>query len=135
MSAARIDPIEPERWLEFARDDLAYGESGMADHPRPAAWSFQQAGEKSLKAVFLHRGLKVPRTHDVAFLLSILVESMAVAPGVGDAALALAAISPASRYPDDLMEISQNDAFELARASRLVFDWARDQCRPSQPSQ
>ena len=69
------------------------------------------------------------------FLLSILVESMAVAPGVGEAALALAAISPASRYPDDLMEISQNDAFELARASRLVFDWARDQCRPSQPAQ
>ena len=57
MSAARINPIEPERWLEFARDDLAYGESGMADHPRPAALSFQQAGEKSLKTVFLHRGL------------------------------------------------------------------------------
>ncbi len=86
MGAARINPIEPERWLEFARDDLAYGESGMANHPRPAAWSFQQAGEKSLKAVFLHRGLKVPRTRDVAFLLSILAESMAVAPGVGEAA-------------------------------------------------
>ena len=25
----------------------------MAAHPRPAAWSFQQAGEKSLKAVLL----------------------------------------------------------------------------------
>jgi HEPN domain-containing protein len=84
---------------------------------------------------FLRRGLKVPRTHDVAFLLSVLAESIAVAPVVSAAALALAAIAPASRYPDDLMEISQNDAVELARASRLVFDWARDQCRPSQPSQ
>lgn len=135
MSAARFNSSESERWLEFARDDLAYGESGMADHPRPAAWSFQQAGEKSLKAVFLRRGLKVPRTHDVAFLLSVLAESIAVAPVVSAAALALAAIAPASRYPDDLMEISQNDAVELARASRLLFDWARNQCGPSQPSQ
>jgi HEPN domain-containing protein len=135
MSAAQFEPNESERWLEFVRDDLAYGESGMADHPRPAAWSFQQAGEKSLKAVFLQRGLKVPRTHDVAFLLSVLAEASAVAPAVSEAALALAAISPASRYPDDLIEISQNDAVELARASRLLFDWARDQCGPSQPSQ
>jgi len=51
MSAAQFEPNESERWLEFARDDLAYGQSGMADHPRPAAWSFQQAGEKSLKVM------------------------------------------------------------------------------------
>ena len=131
MSAARINPIEPERWLEFARDDLAYGESGMADHPRPAAWSFQQAGEKSLKAVLLQLGLKVPRTHDVAFLLSVLAESTAVSPAVTEAALVLASISPATRYPDDLIEISQNDAAELARAARVLLDWARNQCCPS----
>lgn len=131
MSAARLEPNEPERWLAFARDDLAYGESGMAAHPRPAAWSFQQAGEKSLKAVLLQLGLKVPRTHDVAFLLSVLAESTAVSPAVTEAALVLASISPATRYPDDLIEISQNDAAELAQAARVLLDWARNQCYPS----
>lgn len=131
MSAAQREPNEPERWLEFARDDLAYGEIGMAAHPRPAAWSFQQAGEKALKAVFLQRGLKVPRTHDVAFLLSCLAESTAVTPAVSEAALALASISPGSRYPDDLAEISQNDAAELARAARVLLDWAQNPCGPS----
>ena len=131
MSAARLEPNESERWLAFARDDLAYGESGMAAHPRPAAWSFQQAGEKSLKAVLLQLGLKVPRTHDVAFLLSVLAESTAVSPAVTEAALVLASISPATRYPDDLIEISQNDAAELARAARVLLDWARNQCGPS----
>ena len=103
----------------------------MAAHPRPAAWSFQQAGEKSLKAVLLQLGLKVPRTHDVAFLLSVLAESTAVSPAVTEAALVLASISPATRYPDDLIEISQNDAAELARAARVLLDWARNQCGPS----
>lgn len=131
MSAARLEPNEPERWLAFARDDLAYGESGMAAHPRPAAWSFQQAGEKSLKAVLLQLGLKVPRTHDVAFLLSVLAESTAVSPAVTEAALVLASISPATRYPDDLIEISQNDAAELAQAAHVLLDWARNQCYPS----
>ena len=51
MTDARPEGSEPERWLEFARDDFGHGEAGLAAHVRPAAWSFQQAGEKALKAM------------------------------------------------------------------------------------
>lgn len=128
MTAERLDSTEPERWLEFAREDLAYGVSGMNAHPRPAAWSFQQAGEKALKAVLLAKGLDVPRTHDVAFLLSLLAESIPGAKEVRDAALVLAAITPTSRYPDDGMEIRPQDAAELAHAAQLIVEWAQRQC-------
>lgn len=30
MTAERLDPSEPKRWLESAREDLAYGEGGRA---------------------------------------------------------------------------------------------------------
>lgn len=128
MTAERLDSTEPERWLEFAREDLAYGTSGMAAHPRPAVWSFQQAGEKALKAVLLAKGLPVPRTHDVAFLLSLLAESIPVAKELRDAALGLAAITPTSRYPDDGLEIGPQDAAELAQAAQLIVEWAQRQC-------
>lgn len=128
MTAGQLDSNESKRWLDFARDDLAYGEVGMAAHPRPAAWSFQQAGEKALKAVLLARTLDVPRTHDVAFLLSRLAEVIPEAKDVRDAVFALAAITPASRYPDDCLNISAHDANELAQAARLIVEWAERQC-------
>jgi hypothetical protein len=36
---------EASRWLDFAREDLAYGSFGLERFPRAAAWSFQQAAE------------------------------------------------------------------------------------------
>ena len=128
MTAGSLDSSEPKRWLAFARDDLAYGESGMTTHPRPATWSFQQAGEKALKAVIIAQGLDVPRTHDLAFLLSGLAGAIPENQKVRDAVFVLAAISPASRYPDDSLDISPQDAAESAQAARLIVEWAQRQC-------
>lgn len=128
MTAERLDPSEPKRWLESAREDLAYGEGGRAAHPRPATWSFQQAGEKALKAVLLAKGRPVPRTHDVAFLLSGLVDIIPETKEVRDAVLLLATITSASRYPDDSIDISPQDAAEFAQAARTIVEWAQPHC-------
>jgi len=131
MTAERPDPSEPKRWLESAREDLAYGEHGRVAHPRPATWSFQQAGEKALKAVILAKGRPVPRTHDVAFLLSGLVDIIPETKDVRDAVLLLATITPASRYPDDSIGISPQDAAEFAQAARTIVEWAQHHCGTS----
>lgn len=128
MTADRLDSSEPMRWLESAREDLAYGEGGRADHPRPATWSFQQAGEKALKAVLLAKGRPVPRTHDVAFLLSGLANIIPEAKEVREAVLQLATITSASRYPDDNIDISTQDAAEFAQAARTIVEWAQHHC-------
>lgn len=36
MNAGPPDSQEPRRWLDFAREGLAYGKAGIAEHPRPA---------------------------------------------------------------------------------------------------
>ncbi|MBI2814395.1 MAG: HEPN domain-containing protein [Opitutae bacterium] len=125
MTAERPDPGEPKRWLESAREDLAYGEGGRAAHPRPATWSFQQAAEKALKAVLLAKGRPVPRTHDVAFLLSGLADIIPETQEVRDAVLLLATITSASRYPDDSIDIRPRDAAEFALAARTIVEWAQ----------
>ena len=90
---------EASRWLDFAREDLAYGDFGLERFPRSAAWSFQQAAEKALKACLIAKACVPPRTHDLVLLLNLLD------PGstgeLRGAVLQLAEISAATRYPDD----------------------------------
>lgn len=115
---------EPNQWLAYAVDDLAYGELGMAALPRAASWSFQQATEKALKALLLAKRREVPRTHDVAYLLSQLAPLLSLSDVVKDAALLIAEITPATRYPgDDLPPIETEDAHAYFQAAKQLVDW------------
>jgi len=116
---------EVGKWLFYASEDLAYGKLGRTDLPRAAAWSFQQSAEKSLKALWLAVYREVPRTHDVAFLLSKLSESFEVPEKVRDSILLLAQITPAVRYPsDDQTAVTVRDAEKYAESAERVHRWA-----------
>jgi HEPN domain-containing protein len=116
---------EVRQWLDYASEDLAYGKLGQADLPRAAAWSFQQSSEKALKALWLKINREVPRTHDVAFLLSELSETFEVPEEIQDAILQLAQITPAVRYPsDDQTSVTAEEAKEYAEASERIYRWA-----------
>ncbi|HTB23139.1 MAG TPA: HEPN domain-containing protein [bacterium] len=58
-------------WLFLAQSDLDYavlGSSAGHIHPNLICFHLQRCVEKALKAVLVHRGLGVPRTHDLADL-------------------------------------------------------------------
>ena len=115
---------EAREWLFFASEDLAYGKLGMADLPRASAWSFQQSSEKALKALWLETYQEIPRTHDVAYLLSELSTIFEIPEDVRDAILALAEITPAVRYPgDDQTPVTREDALRYAEAANEVYTW------------
>lgn len=92
-----VNNKEVREWLFFASEDLAYGKLGMADLPRASAWSFQQSSEKTLKALWLETYQEIPRTYDIAYLLSELSKTFEVPEDVRDAILVLAEITPAVR--------------------------------------
>ena len=115
---------EAAEWLFFASEDLAYGKLGMVDLPRASAWSFQQSSEKALKALWLQTYKEIPRTHDVAYLLSELSTIFETPENVRGAILALAEITPSIRYPgDDQTPVTREDALQYAEAAREVYDW------------
>lgn len=115
---------EAQEWLFFASEDLAYGKLGMATFPRASSWSFQQSSEKALKALWLLTYKEIPRTHDVAYLLSQLSNTFEIPEGVRDAILDLAEITPAVRYPsDDQTPVTQEDALRYAEAADEVYNW------------
>jgi HEPN domain-containing protein len=118
---------EARKWLAFAEEDLEYGRFGLARFPRAAAWSFQQAAEKALKACLIATGSIPPRTHDLVLLHNLTGAKNEFT--IGEAVLKLAEVSTSSRYPDDTETISVELAKEYEQAASAIVLWANKQAR------
>lgn len=73
MSDSQED--EAQRWLKYARWDLATAERNAADDTMPPAnvcFAAQQAVEKTLKAALVFLGIEPPRTHNLDSLRNLL---------------------------------------------------------------
>jgi HEPN domain-containing protein len=93
--------------------------------PRAASWSFQQSAEKALKAIWLLNRELIPRTHDLAYLLSELSEYYELSESLTAAVLLLSEITPAIRYPaDDLPPVDTELAKEYEQACHVIYKWA-----------
>src|SRR5262249_8787635 len=73
MGRKRLPPTDPREWLNRARSSLAGAGRPVPDlYLEDLCFNTQQAAEKAIKAVFIHRGLPFPYTHDVKRLLQLL---------------------------------------------------------------
>jgi HEPN domain-containing protein len=72
------DPTEPQTWLLRARGNLSLAEKGgrlKGVLLEDLCFNAQQAAEKALKAVCLHQGMDIPKTHSLIQLMDILETS------------------------------------------------------------
>lgn len=84
-----MSAIEAERWLGYARSDLAAATTLVAspDHyPRQVCFLAQQAAEKALKAALIAQELEFPFTHDLDRLRNLLPDKWAVKKAFPDLA-------------------------------------------------
>jgi len=121
------EPEEAARWLAYAVEDLEHGKLGASSFPRSAAWSFQQAAEKALKALFLASGQSVPKVHDLVFLLQGLATRFPRSSELLDSVMDLAEISTVSRYPSELDEITTRDCARFQVAATNIVGWCQGQ--------
>lgn len=64
---------EANRWLEFARQDLRIAELAMSEGLyNQVCFHSEQCVEKVLKAWLAEKGKKIPRTHSMADLLTLI---------------------------------------------------------------
>lgn len=62
-----------ERWLRFARDDLYVAELVFGEHIyHQACFHGQQCVEKALKGLLVRQGQRLPRTHAITDLVSLV---------------------------------------------------------------
>ena len=123
-----VPPGSPREWIEHARSDLALARLGRdAQDVLPAQVCFhaQQAVEKALKAVLLHRSVVFPLTHDLVALAEIATNAGVVLPKWGDELSGLNPYAVEARYPGRPDEIGEGDVGEALDLATHVLAWAK----------
>ena len=125
MSGGEGDPIDPQRWLQYAEDELQLATTARAASSRASVrescWHSQQAAEKAIKALLLLTTGRFERSHRLAQLADLLPEPWAGRiPRQGLLRLSVWYIE--SRYPGDYPEPTSADAAEAEAIARTVYD-------------
>ena len=128
MSSDKPVPGSPRDWLRLAEGDLAIARCSTAEGVLLESLCFhaQQAVEKSIKAVMQSRNLVVPRTHDIAALITYLINAGVDFPeGLREAAI-LTDYAVAARYPGSWEEIERDDYETALSLAAQVVAWAKE---------
>lgn len=111
MSKASRVTAETQRWLAYARQDLAAAQA-LADQPQSFSLQIcflsQQAAEKSLKAVLIFLQIEFPFRHDLELLRTLVPEGWRCSQLTNLERLTEWAVE--SRYPTNSPDPSDQDA-------------------------
>jgi HEPN domain-containing protein len=115
---------EVDRWLIKARRDLDSARRLLEGDPPyrdTAAYHCQQAAEKGLKAYLTAISRPFPKTHDLTVLLKLAESGAPDLAQLASAAIVLTPYATLFRYPDSLLEPSDEDLREaLAMAGEVL---------------
>lgn len=120
------DPDRPEEWLRRAYSNLARARAGKL-HPdvvfEDSCFDAQQAAEKALKAVLIHRRVRPPGTHSIADLLILISDSgVSVPPAVREAS-PLTRYAMQTRYPGSGEDVTEDEYRQAMELAEQVVKW------------
>jgi HEPN domain-containing protein len=123
-----MNPHNPHDWLLKADRDFGLASHASVhtpEYPDLICYHCQQAAEKFLKALVIHHGLPLRKTHDLEDLLDLLspievsisIEFYENARKINDYGVQI-------RYPDPSGDPSEADVVEALAASKFFRDFA-----------
>jgi HEPN domain-containing protein len=128
MGRKRLPPDDPREWLNRALSNLACAKAEIPEaYLEDLCYHAQQAAEKSIKAVFLHRGLTFPYVHDLAKLLTLLENSGLKVPRYVRRAEPLTRFAVETRYPGFSGPVTPAVYRRTVRLAEAVLHWAERQ--------
>jgi HEPN domain-containing protein len=110
-------------WINKADHDLGSAKIIYLHLPEyfdTIAFHCQQAVEKYIKAVLVHRRIEFDRSHDLIYLLELLTEVIEITAEQFTKAASLNGLSVQIRYPDKIIRLSKEE-LEDALAISLEF--------------
>ena len=114
-----------EKWIRRADEDLAVADQLLLDGvPYFGSIGFhaQQAAEKFLKAFLVWHQIEFPKTHDLSKLLELIAQCDKPLSESLQGILVLTVYGVDTRYPDDLPDLTKNEATQAVELAREVKD-------------
>ena len=100
MAPKRFPPDDPREWLRRARSNLAHARAISPEVClEDLCFDAQQAAEKAVKAVFIHRRERFPYIHELERLLDLLERNGLRIPKYIREADELSPFAVVTRYP------------------------------------
>jgi HEPN domain-containing protein len=114
----------------FAYSDLDYAQASTSPRVLLEARCFhlQQAAERSLKAVLVHSGMDVPKTHNLRLLLDMLPAAIRI-PEEVQQATRLSKYAVETRYPESDLPVTEEEFQDALRLARAAVRWADEAIR------
>jgi HEPN domain-containing protein len=128
MARKRFPPDDPREWLNRARSNLVRARKTSPDiYLEDNCFDAQQAAEKAIKAIFIHRGERFPYTHNLADLLNRLMRNGLKVPRYVRMADELTRFASEPRYPSSSGPVGRREHRHLVRVAEAVLRWAERQ--------
>lgn len=125
MPRKRFAPDDPREWLNRARSNLIQAkEKDPRIYFEDRCFSAQQAAEKAIKGVLLHRGLRFPYIHDLSELLKLLKDAGEDIPAEVLDAREITSYAVQTRYPGPAEPVTQKEYREALKIAERVVKWA-----------
>ncbi|MEW6744068.1 MAG: HEPN domain-containing protein [Planctomycetota bacterium] len=126
MPPDHFPPGSPQDWMARARASLRLAE---APKPHGALWEdlcfhAQQAADKAIKAVLLHKGRPFRYVHDIEELLTTAEKAGIVVPEDVRGAVGLTEYAVEARYPGMYEPVSVDEYEQALELARTVMRWA-----------
>lgn len=130
MLPERFPPDNPREWLQRARSNLIQASTEQEGvYPEDLCFQAQQASEKALKALLLQRGVRFPRTHSLAVLISLLEQADEPVPAHIRDATRLTDYAVEARYPGLDEVIDREEYLEAIALAEAVIHWVEERIR------
>ena len=121
-------PESAEEWIRRAHSNLTIAAGIRAGiDVADLCFDAQQAAEKAVKAVFVHRGEAFPYSHDLDRLLSLLEATSVKIPKYVRRAKALTRFALVTRYPGMAPPVKLSEYRQAVRTAGAVLRWAERQ--------
>ena len=130
MLREHFPPDDPRAWLIRARSNLRHARAEEDEVCyEDLCFDAQQAVEKALKGLLLHRGVQFPYTHDLAALVDLLERSGTVVPSPVRASARLTVHAVQGRYPGLGDPVAREDYLAAVAAAEEVVKWVERSIR------
>ncbi|HBI43733.1 MAG TPA: DNA-binding protein [Planctomycetales bacterium] len=125
MKPKQLPPDDPREWIRRANSNLALSGTVLKDVDfADLCFDAQQAAEKSIKAVFIHRSETFPYTHDIEKLIRLLERNGLKVPKYVQAAKELTRFAHKTRYPGMGKPVTRSEYRRAVRIATAVVRWA-----------